>query len=533
MQKNLSRVWGILLGFSVLTACQKDAPYVSPDQTTEFHKNEWYKSNFEFYALTDANQLIRYSGGRKIEKKQTIKLTGLATGEMIKAIDFRPATGQLYGVSTANKIYTINQYNGVVYAIGVAFTPALNSSNIGMDFNPTVDRIRLVTDAGQNLRANPETGAIVATDGNLNPGTPMVGAVAYTNNFAGTTTTTLYDIDAATDKLYMQNPPNNGTLALVGSLGVDVKGEAGFDINSNNTIALAVLETNKEDDKDDDEKDGDVDEDSYGKDYPKTKKYFYSINLSTGKATKIAKAERNIIGLAIPTDMVAYGVDEMNQLLIFNPMNPGTMITKTITVPMGEKIVGIDFRPATAQLYAVSSASKIYALNLSSGAATLVGTGFAASLTASNYAMDFNPTVDRIRLIGDNGQNLRLNPITGGLAATDANLNPGMPKVDAVAYTNNIPGATTTTLYDIDYGTDSLYIQNPPNNGTLVGVGSLGVKIDGGNGFDIGSTSGKAYAVLNTGSRSGIYQINLMTGRASKIADLSKKFGSFTIGLGF
>ena len=57
-------------------------------------------------------------------------------------------------------------------------------------------------------------------------------------------------------------------------------------------------------------------------------------------------------------------------------------------------------------------------------------------------------------------------------------LNPGMPSVDAVAYTNSFGGATTTTLYDIDYGADNLYVQNPPNNGTLVIVGPLGVNVD-------------------------------------------------------
>jgi hypothetical protein len=53
---------------------------------------------------------------------------------------------------------------------------------------------------------------------------------AYTNGFNGATTTTLYDISGTTDQLFTQNPPNGGTLILVGSLGVDATDVNGFDI---------------------------------------------------------------------------------------------------------------------------------------------------------------------------------------------------------------------------------------------------------------------------------------------------------------
>jgi hypothetical protein len=41
-------------------------------------------------------------------------------------------------------------------------------ANASLDFNPTVDRIRLVTASGQNLRLHPELGTVVATDGSIN-----------------------------------------------------------------------------------------------------------------------------------------------------------------------------------------------------------------------------------------------------------------------------------------------------------------------------------------------------------------------------
>ena len=108
--------------------------------------------------------------------------------------------------------------------------PNVEKLSFGFDFNPTVDRIRLVTNNDQNLRLNPETGMVAATDGTINPAVATITAVAYTNSFAGASTTTLYDIDVASDKLFIQNPPNNGTLTAVGSLGVQALGEAGFDI---------------------------------------------------------------------------------------------------------------------------------------------------------------------------------------------------------------------------------------------------------------------------------------------------------------
>jgi hypothetical protein len=153
----------------------------------------------------------------------------------IDAIDFRPANGLLYGLrlaGTGPQLYTIDTTTGVATPVGSApFSPSLSGSFFGFDFDPVTDRIRLVSDTGQNLRVNPDTGAVEAMDAALNgaAATKAVGA-AYTNSYAGATTTTLYDIDADSDALYIQNPPNSGTLTLVGSLGQETGPAVGFDI---------------------------------------------------------------------------------------------------------------------------------------------------------------------------------------------------------------------------------------------------------------------------------------------------------------
>ncbi|MGD3745637.1 DUF4394 domain-containing protein, partial [Xanthomonas citri pv. citri] len=155
----------------------------------------------------------------------------------------RPATQQLYAIGRlggVGRIYTLDAATGAAtFVATLAPDPAdtsapfagLAGTEFGVDFNPVPDRIRLVSDADQNLRINPNNG-LVTTDGTLAfaSGTnPAVTAVAYTNSTAGATTTTLYGIDVTTQALVLQNPPNNGTLNVVGPLGLSFNALAGFD----------------------------------------------------------------------------------------------------------------------------------------------------------------------------------------------------------------------------------------------------------------------------------------------------------------
>ncbi|HVF96303.1 MAG TPA: DUF4394 domain-containing protein, partial [Flavisolibacter sp.] len=315
-----------LIGAFFFSSCQKNTDLAMPASEAELAqkagggKDKGKDNGTVFYALTAGNELVKYSTDKPFREQGSVALTGLPEGEKIVAIDFRPATGQLYGVSSGSRLYIINQTNGRTTAVNTTpFSPAINGSLVGFDFNPTVDRIRLVTDNAQNLRLNPETGTAAATDGMLNPGNPAVNAVAYTNNFAGAATTILYDIDIATDRLYMQNPPNNGTLVAVGKLGVMATGEGGFDISPDNSLALAALFGR-----------GDDDDEDAPEVTPGNKYRFYSINLQTGEGKNIGKTSRTIIGVAIPTAPVAYAVSESNGLVIFNP-ETGVSVTKPIT----------------------------------------------------------------------------------------------------------------------------------------------------------------------------------------------------------
>ncbi|MBE8714712.1 DUF4394 domain-containing protein [Sphingobacterium hungaricum] len=468
--------------------------------------------DLNFYALTADNKLLLINAKNPSSAMETASIFGLQTGENILGIDFRPATGQLYGVGSSSRIYVIDPKSGAARSISAAaFTPELSGTSVGFDFNPTVDRIRLVSDAGQNLRLNPETGTVAATDLNINGVTnAKVTSVAYTQNKAGATATVLYDIDATTDKLYKQDPPNDGKLVEVGSLGHDVEEAGGFDINPDGTAALAALSV-------------------------AGKQALYAIDINSGKAAKIGNLPANVTGLAIPTEPVAYAVSTTNELLIFNPMAATPMISvKAISgIQTGESILGIDFRPLNGQLYALGSTSRIYTINASSGVAAAVGTApLATLLNGTQFGFDFNPTVDRIRIVSNLGQNLRVNPADGTLTV-DGNITLATANVSGAAYTNNFAGATTTVLYDIDSAGDRLYKQDPPNNGTLVDVGALGINVESNNGFDIGGTSGLAYGLFTVGGVQKIYSVNLTTGAATAGPTVANPARGFALGLGF
>ena len=240
--------------------------------------------------------------------------------------------------------------------------------------------------------------------------------------------------------------------------------------------------------------------------------------------------------LAVPAGANAteqlYGVTDDGDLVHFTAEAPGA-VTKVVGIDglaTGERIVGIDVRPETDQLFALSSASRIYRLNPVTGRTLAVGTGpFAPALVGTNFGMDFNPVVDRIRVVSDADQNLRVNPDTGQVTANDAPLNyapgdPGAgtnPTVTAVAYTNNLPTATSTTLFGIDSGRDTLVRHDPPNAGRLNTVGALGVDAPDVNGFDIASDN-NAYAVFTGEGGSSLYRINTTSGAATLAAGTTR-----------
>jgi hypothetical protein len=210
------------------------------------------------FALTDTAEprLASFDTGTPGQLLAAPKLIGLGAGEVVRGMDLRPANGLIYALTTdgANtaRLRTVDPASGATALVATLaadpadltnpYTSLDASGGAGVDFNPVPDRLRVTTAAGADLRVNPASG-LTTTDANLNPGTPQVVGSAYTNSFAGSLTTTLYDIDLAGNSLMIQNPPNNGTLVPVGAgLGIapDSAQDLGFDISPNGNAAFLV-----------------------------------------------------------------------------------------------------------------------------------------------------------------------------------------------------------------------------------------------------------------------------------------------------
>lgn len=202
------------------------------------------------YGIDVGNALVVFASQRPDLVARRVTVSGLGAGETIVGIDFRPLDGRLYALGSASRLYTLDTVTAVATPVGAAFTPALNGAEFGFDFNPVVDRLRVHSDAEQNLRLNPVTGASAATDaalayaaGDVNAGQdPSVGGTAYTNSVPNALTTSLFAIDAARDVLVRLPDANSGQLTTVGNLGVNASSQIGFDIAGAEAFATIVSE---------------------------------------------------------------------------------------------------------------------------------------------------------------------------------------------------------------------------------------------------------------------------------------------------
>ena len=217
-------------------------------------------------AVTASNKLLKFNAGRPGRILKTLTITGLQAGETLLGIDYRVSKDQLYALGSSGRLYTVNEDTAAASVVGMPFAVKLEGTQFGFDFNPMVDRIRVVSNTGQNLRLHPDTGAVVdsnatlegvQTDGKLtyaagdaNFGkSPMAVGAAYTYNKADTKITTNFALDAATGALVTQGSregvmpavsPNSGQLFTVGSLGLAFN-NASFDIQALSDVAFAAL----------------------------------------------------------------------------------------------------------------------------------------------------------------------------------------------------------------------------------------------------------------------------------------------------
>ena len=258
------------------------------------------------YAVTSANELISFTAGSSVASTSLV-ISGLG-GETAVGIDFRPNdllhsgppqsnTGKLYAITSGSRVCIIDVATGAAskcHRLTSGGAPVtLSGSSFGIGFNPVVDRIRVHSDADQNLRVNPDDG-VTAVDATLaySPGdrhdgrNPTIVGTGYTNNDADPATgTTLYGIDVNLDLLVGFGPggPNSGQLVTIGSLVGVRSDDAGFDISNATGIAYASLILHP------------------GSPFPAGPGLF-SVNLGTGAATRLGglpPTSQRIVSIAV------------------------------------------------------------------------------------------------------------------------------------------------------------------------------------------------------------------------------------------
>jgi hypothetical protein len=241
-------------------------------------------------------------------------------------------------------------------------------------------------------------------------------------------------------------------------------------------------------------------------------------------------------------------------LLLFDTATPGTMTPVPITgLGPGETIAGIDRRPATGALYGLgvvdggaTDALRLYRIDPATGAATPIAPAPVTAQTGgTDYGVDFTPLVDRLRVINDGNENLRLNPNSGGLAGDDPNLTDLGPDVDSrpiegIAYSSNVAppfgvggGVGSTTEFGIAPFTDELvtiggFAGGAPGgqNGGLVGDEKpLGFNAGNNVNFDIADFSSVGF--LTSGISFGT--VNLGTGTFTFTGNLAQALDGFAV----
>ncbi len=264
--------------------------------------------------------------------------------------------------------------------------------------------------------------------------------------------------------------------------------------------------------------------------------------LSVATMFEFFSVARSAVGVALT------GLAGGNTLVFFDSAAPSSTTTRSVTgANLSSALLGIDYRPANGQLYGITNTG-VFAIDPSSGNATLVNPISPSFNGGTISGVDFNPVADALRITGSNGQNLRI--AGGGLGTTNVDgilayatddRNAGVsPTITASAYTNSFAGAAaptrTTQLFDIDSNLDVLVLQNPPNNGTLVTVGSLGVNFGSVGGFDIfslGNGVNTAFAAFapNGSTAASLYTIDLGTGAATSLGQIGTGAGFNLTGL--
>ena len=209
--------------------------------------------------LTSQNSLISFDSATPGSVSTIGAITGLTAGDILVGIDRRPQlgpnNGRIYGLGVnfgtgTGRIYTVSEIDATATLISTLFADpsdttapfpftTVTGTSFGIDFNPVPDRLRAVSNTGQNLRINVDNGLVqldvplsfVVGDPNFGD-SPVIAGIAYSNNFGGATSSVLRGVDIGQnpDALVLFSNPNGGVLQTSLDLPFN-SGLTGYDIS--------------------------------------------------------------------------------------------------------------------------------------------------------------------------------------------------------------------------------------------------------------------------------------------------------------
>jgi len=202
------------------------------------------QKNYTAYALTSTGSIIEFDTGSPTSIIATETVSGLASGETLVQIAYRPEDDTLYGITSDNLLCTVDPGTGVATLVSSTAFSSDTLSSPAIDFDPVLDQLRVIT-TEYNLRVASD-GTLVESntklafdsDDTYSGDTPQIAAITYANPDSGATSTTLYALDVTTQSLLRV-----GNAAVsTGSIGVSFTADAGLSIRSGSDTAYAALQ---------------------------------------------------------------------------------------------------------------------------------------------------------------------------------------------------------------------------------------------------------------------------------------------------
>lgn len=488
-------------------------------------------TNVDSYVLTTSNALVGVdsSNGRTSD---SLAITGLQASENLFDIDYRNADGRMWALSTLGNLYTIDLETGAATLQSTLSITLDAAETYSIDFNPTVDRLRIIGTDDMSYATNVENG-LTATNGSLNNGaTPPVAAggvvvdAAYTDTFSTTTGrgTTLFSIDAQNGALYTQNVMT-GALTQVANLGVaGLQDIQGYDIDPETQQGLAVFQVN-----------GD------------TALYRVSTSAAATLVSELDLDGETAIGFTTVTtaNPTVVGLSESEGFFTFRYRTPETITDRTAVTglvdAMNEVIYGMDYstnsgdamnRPQS--LYVLTNTHLYQANALSPSALTspraLAG-GTALDSTV-DYSIDFNPTNGGLRVVGSDDSNRAITITTTNAAtiADNAAITPGTRDLISHAYVNSIPGASTTRLLAVD-AAGREFVQQAVPAATTTSLNTISLAVARDTAFDI-RYPGDAVVLFASkaapGDRTTLYSATAISGGGINVGSAIGQIGGST-----